>query len=235
MEQWIPALRSMVHLAVRGPRSQAILRESFGIEAVVSGDLALGLETPVPSPREKLLGICLAAPVHMWGSTPDRLFDATLATARALIGEGWTIRLFVLCPSEDRAITARLAAAINAGGRVRVVVPRTPARFMEHVGACTALLGTRLHSIVMASMVDVPTVALAYRHKVEDFMASIDRSDWAIRTSEVDGAWLTDAALELSGDRNVHSTGINRAVVSLQDSLRRETRIARERLHLASS
>jgi len=234
MEQWIPALRSMVHLAVRGPRSQAILREAFGIEAAVSGDLALGLKAPVPSPREKLLGICLAAPQHMWGSTADRLFDATLATARALIGEGWTIRLFVLCPPEDRAITARLAAAINAGERVRVVVPRSPARFMEQVGACTALLGTRLHSIVMASMVDVPTVALAYRHKVEDFMASIDRSAWAIRTSEVDGAWLTDAALELSGDRNVHSTSVNRAVASLQGSLRRETSIARERLRLSA-
>ena len=96
------------------------------------------------------------------------------------------------------------------------------------------MLGTRLHSIVMASIVDVPTVALAYRHKVEDFMASIDRSDWVIRTSEVDGAWLTDAALELSDDRNVHSTSVSRAVASLEESLRRETSIARERLRLSA-
>ena len=96
------------------------------------------------------------------------------------------------------------------------------------------MLGTRLHSIVMASIVDVPTVALAYRHKVEDFMASIDRSDWAIRTSEVDCASLTDAALELSGDRDMHSTSVSRAVASLEESLRRETSIARERLRLSA-
>ncbi len=219
--QWREILHDMTYLAVRGPQSAATLREVYGIEAPVCGDIALGISTPAPAPREKHLGMCLAAPADgVWGSSVEEMFEANLDVARSLLRDGWTLQFFIFWPMHDRAITRKLVRALGDSDRVRVTVPATPADFFRVARTCSVFVGTRLHSAVFASMLDIPTVALAYRPKADDFMASIGRTDWSLRADGITGERLRDAVEQLSEEREQHVAQIHESVRSLQAALR---------------
>jgi len=219
--QWREILHDMTYLAVRGPQSAATLRELYGIDAPVCGDIALGISTPPPTPREKHLGMCLAAPADgVWESSVKKMFEANLDLARSLLRDGWTLQLFIFWPMHDRAITRKLVHALGDGDRVRVTAPSTPADFFRVARTCSVFVGTRLHSAVFASMLDIPTVALAYRPKADDFMASIGRTDWSLRADGISGERLRDAVERLSAEREQHAGQIHEAVGNLQLALR---------------
>jgi len=221
VDQWRSILTDMAYLAVRGPQSAATLRDVYGIDAPICGDVALGITTPPPTPREKHLGICVAAPADgVWESSVERLFDANLGVARSLLRDGWTLQFFIFWPMHDRAITTRIVHALGDSDRVSVSIPATPADFFARARHCSLFIGTRLHSAVFASMLAIPTVALAYRPKADDFMASIDRVDWSLHADNISSDRLRDAVEALSGERERHSTAIAASVGILQASLR---------------
>ena len=222
-EAWIPHLAAMSQLSVRGPRSAEILRDRYGISAPVSGDLALALTPPATEPRERLLGICLAAPADgMWGGSVERMVEATLHAARVLLGAGWDLRLFTAWPTRDRSLTTEVARRIGAPGRVTVSTASSSEMFMVEAGRCTVLLGARLHSVVLAALAGVPSVALAYRPKTEDFMASIGRSEFCVRTSDVEGGGLVETIVALSDQHDRHAADQSAAIGTLRRALRTE-------------
>lgn len=221
VDQWRHLLEDMAYLAVRGPQSAHTLRDVYGIEAPICGDIALAIPTPEPAPREKHLGMCLAAPADgVWGSSVEKMFEANLAVARSLLRDGWTIQFFVFWPMHDRAITRKMISALGVSDGVSVTVPSSTADFFRRARTCSVFIGTRLHSAVFASMLDIPTVALAYRPKADDFMASIDRVDWSLRANDITGERLRDAVTQLSAERERHAREIHTAVHALQTSLR---------------
>lgn len=115
--------------------------------------------------------MCLAALADgVWGSSVEEMFEANLDVARSLLRDGWTLQFFIFWPMHDRAITRKLVRALGDSDRVRVTVSATPADFFRVARTCSVFVGTRLHSAVFASMLDIPTVALAYRPKADDFM-----------------------------------------------------------------
>jgi polysaccharide pyruvyl transferase WcaK-like protein len=210
-DRWRPELHAMTSLSVRGPRSAAILKEYYDIDARVAGDIVLGLP-PVPAaPEDKLLGICLGSPGDgMWGSIDD-VFDATVDVARWFLAHGWRIQLFNIWPLPDRAINRALATALGAGDRVQLSTCTTTDRYLALARHCTMLLGLRLHGLVLASVAGVPTMAMAYRPKTEDFMASIDRSMWCVRTSRVDPRSIRDDLLQVAEHRDEHAAATTAA------------------------
>ena len=218
-ERWAPVLREMAHLSVRGERSAAILRELYGLEAPAVGDLALALEAPASDPLDKVLGVCLGVPGDgMWG-TSQQVMEASLEVGRALLDEGWRLRIITVWPLPDRSFNDEFARLLGRPDRVSVSTCTTAEPFMDAVGGCTVLLAERLHALVLASVAGVPSVAMAYRPKTEEFMASIDRSDWCVRTSAVDGDVLLDQVRALADGRDAHASQIRDAVAARRSAL----------------
>ena len=212
LERWIPILSEMSALSVRGRRSAEVL-EQFGIHARVTGDLALGLSAPVTVVEDRRLSLCLGSPPEgMWGGTPEELLNAVRGVARRLIREGWAIRLYVLWKDLDSNLTRRFARQVAGGDSIDVVVPRNPTEFMVDVGSCTVLVGMRLHSVILASVVGVPTVSLAYRPKCEEFCQSIGRSTWSLRTGNVVESTLHDMIKTCAVERDQQSASLRKAI-----------------------
>ena len=217
VKRWQPTLARMSRLSARGPRSADLLRELYGVTAPMVGDLALALDAPIPEASDKVLGICIGTPGDgMWGST-QHVLDTTVAVARTMLDEGWRLQITTVWPIADRAATAALVKH-----RVTVSTCTKPRDFLAHVGRCTMILGERLHALVLASVVGVPTLAMAYRPKTEDFMASIGRSEWSTRTSQVAPRRLVEQLVELADDRDRHSEQTMTAVGARRAALRAE-------------
>jgi polysaccharide pyruvyl transferase WcaK-like protein len=55
---------------------------------------------------------------------------------------------------------------------------------LDRIGSYDLVIGQRLHSAVLACGLGVPAISLAYRPKCDDFMESIGRQNFALRTDQ---------------------------------------------------
>jgi polysaccharide pyruvyl transferase WcaK-like protein len=150
------------------------------------------------------------------------VIDATASTVRVLVGRGWRVRFFVVNP-EDRADAM---ACIRRTGldpdRTELLATPRADQFMDEVARCTVVVGERLHAVVLAAGAGVPAVMVEYQPKCRDFMASIDRSEWCVRTDEITAANVLERVEALAVDRDVHAARIDDAVNVLRGRLERE-------------
>lgn len=64
------------------------------------------------------------------------------------------------------------------------------------------IIGARLHSLVLATRVGVPVIAIAYAPKIEAFMRSIDRSEFSLNVSELSENKLRDLCDKALEEKN---------------------------------
>ena len=56
--------------------------------------------------------------------------------------------------------------------------------FMQLVSDSDLLIGMRLHSLIFASAIGVPCIAISYDDKVRSYMSSIGASDWTLSVGD---------------------------------------------------
>lgn len=61
---------------------------------------------------------------------------------------------------------------------------------LDTIASADLVIAMRLHAVVMATAMGIPTVAVAYMPKVADYMASIGQSDFCADVPDVTAAWL---------------------------------------------
>jgi polysaccharide pyruvyl transferase WcaK-like protein len=54
------------------------------------------------------------------------------------------------------------------------------------LAGCAVVVGEKLHALVLAARLGIPTLALEYRPKCRDFQLSVGRGDRVLRTSDLD-------------------------------------------------
>ena len=81
------------------------------------------------------------------------------------------------------------------------------------------MVGERLHAVVLAAAAGVPSVMLEYQPKCLDFMESIGRTDWCVRTDRVTGPEILERIEALSQARSDHVVEIVTAVGELRRRL----------------
>lgn len=211
LARWARTARSWPVLGVRGPRSRELLAD-HGLEATLTGDPALLLADAAPpaTVRERLLGVSLAVPEARHGD-PDRVAATVESALATLRKRGWRLRVFVF----SRHDAAR--AAVLAG---ELVSPRTVPDLLRTLGECEVLVGERLHAMVMAAAAGTPALALEYRPKLRDFMASLDREALAVRADRTTAAQLVDAVEDLAARRAEESAHLRAAVAAAGARLR---------------
>lgn len=222
LAHWRHLLEQFDRVTVRGPRSRELLAR-VGIRADVVGDPALLLQpSSAIDPEDRTLGIALGFGDDLWGHSQLDVVDAVASAVRVLVRRGWQIRFFVV-NAEDREHAASCARLADLDpSRTAFLAASEPTKFLEQVARCTAVIGERLHAVVLASGALVPAVMLEYQPKCRDFMESIGRADWCVRTDQVTGGDVLERIEALADDRSAHAAAIKVAVSEMRCRLERE-------------
>jgi polysaccharide pyruvyl transferase WcaK-like protein len=220
LERWASLLAGFHRVSVRGPRSQEILRTA-GVHAEVVGDPALLLadSRPREDVADRLLGLNVGVTRATWGE-PSRVFDAVETFAASMLRRGWRIRFLPVWPNDVPAIEA---IAGRLGSRVEVFEDFLKLeKLMGAIRQCRIFVGQKLHSVVLASGVYVPSVMLEYQPKCRDFQRSIGREEFTIRADVVDSLKLTRMVQDLDDGYVEHRAAVVAGVATLRARLRGE-------------
>lgn len=222
LRRWVPLLHRFRSVTVRGPRSADILA-SLGISTVIVGDSALLLadERLLPGVEERTIGLNVAGVRGIWGGDQAALMEVLLRFTTELIGRGWRVRAIPLSPL-DVPPTKQLAHRI--GPRFQIVDSyRDVEDVMQGIRKCRILVGQRLHSVVLASAVHVPSIMVEYHPKCLDFQRTLGREAFTIRTDRVSARWLCEKVTELDEELDAHRRRLFVAVRRCQTLLRQHT------------
>jgi colanic acid/amylovoran biosynthesis protein len=128
-------------------------------------------------------------------------------------------------PSEDdRGICMefyqRLCRDISTGGVVHYREPETSSLsgYLELLSQATILVGTRLHSCILALSVGVPVVSVGYQQKSQGTLDLLGLGRFNANMSDVTSAWLLAAVDEIVAQRQE----IQEEIVQRLDQARRQ-------------
>ncbi|MEZ5411915.1 MAG: polysaccharide pyruvyl transferase family protein [Acidimicrobiales bacterium] len=115
-----------------------------------------------------------------------------------LVARGHRVRLFCNGSAEDAAAVEvlgadpLLAGAVATGDVEIGVSPKTGRELARLVASCSAVVGHRLHSCVVAYSYGVPIVGLAWDRKVGDFFASVGLGSFMVEDPLVRSVTVAD-------------------------------------------
>jgi polysaccharide pyruvyl transferase CsaB len=220
-------LRGAARVTVRDAESAELL-QSAGVSGVeITADAALALPRPVPGtavpaelaqlglrPGEVALGI--APRPHPAAAVAAALAGAADALARALPAR------IVLVPMqfpEDAAACEAVAAGM-AQPAIVLRRPIAPERYPEVFAGFQAVLGMRLHALILAALAGVPAVGLSYDPKIEAFLRGLGRGHCALGL-ESSAAAITAQVRAVFPARPADQAALEAAVERLQALARR--------------
>lgn len=220
LERWAEMLSGFRRVSVRGPRSREILA-GFGLATEVVGDPALLLADDSPSDgvTERLLGINIGVSRALWGD-PDALLEQVVTFGREMVRRGWRLRFVPVWP---RDVPSIVDAARRIGSSVEVFEDYLDLpRLLSAIRECQVFVGQKLHAVVFASAVYVPSIMLEYQPKCADFQRSLGGDQYMVRTDRVDASALTEMAEDLAARYDYHRASLVSGVSSLRGRLERE-------------
>jgi hypothetical protein len=223
LARWIPLLSEFERVTVRGPRSQSILAD-LGVASTVVGDPVLLLRnTEVAAPKdERILGVNLLSVGRIFGGHAQQVASQIADCCRRLAAEGWHIRLIPLW-ERDVELHQAVCDTIGAGAEV-ITASHDVDELKRAFASCRVMVGTKLHSVVLAAAMNVPAISIAYAPKCIDFQASVDQTDLVIRTDRVDADTLHELVVQIDTELSVRRARLAAAVTGLRERLTEEYR-----------
>lgn len=200
MRRWAVMLRDAVHVSVRGPHSAALFAEHGLPDVPVIGDPALSICEPRPAgrPRTGVVGVNLGMHGRIWGNQAE-VDAAVTSVVRTLLARGLRVE-FIPMHDIDLAIGRRLQGELGAAGFSLWTRHRDAAATIARLREYDFVIAERLHAQVFSSGAGVPAVALEYRPKCRDYMASLGMERMCVRTDQVSPAALLERVDEIEAD-----------------------------------
>lgn len=167
-------LHRVHYVGVRDRHSLKMLHD-WGISNTFLGaDLVFGLtppERPAAEATGPLLGLALVAP-------PPAHYDAVLRrlcqAIQAVQGEHGLTPIFLASNPQDLKFGMALSQRLS-DLTVLPINHDTPEHHMALFAEFNVIWGSRLHALILATMVGVPFVGLAYDPKVSQFVKQVNR------------------------------------------------------------
>lgn len=206
-------------IGVRGPLSRRWLEHVGDREVEVVGDLALALtvEELGGSPSGSTVPFCLNWEIRRY----PRLLAEIVRVLRDLASRGLEPVPILFSP-QDRALTAEVAGKVSPRGNPPALL-RSFREFAAAVRDAHMLVGSRLHSCVLAAATGVPFVSLSYSAKCLDFAESVGFRDYCL-----------EAPWERIGDLESLTLELADRAARLRRPLWMSALDKRRRLHLAA-
>jgi polysaccharide pyruvyl transferase WcaK-like protein len=104
--------------------------------------------------------------------------------------------MHVVPPDDDRVPAEKVVSRLGKE-RERVALVRTqfaPRDMKAILGLMDLVVGVRLHSLILASSMNVPTISIGYSSKIRAFVKLLGREDDCCRLQDVRGEWLIERA-----------------------------------------
>ncbi len=163
---------------------------------------------------------------------PEQYEGAVAAALRAFLhAHGGSAILFpqVCGPSEaedDRPPARRIATQLRSEGLSVVALTNeaTPAQLQTAYGQMDLVLGTRLHSNILALTAGTPVLAIAYQYKTHGVMRLLGLGDWVIDIAQATPETVTAGLERLWQER-----------VALRAQLQQTLSHVRSQAHLAAA
>jgi len=226
LRAWAPVLAGFAGVSVRGPRSAELLA-GIGVTAPVVGDPALALGDATPrrdAVQDGLIGVNVAVPEDVHGGDTAAVERSVAEVVARLVRRGARVRLVPMHP-HDAAASERLVLSLADAERARVEIVPTAVGGPDTVAAlrpCEVVLGQRLHTVVLGCAALVPSLAVAYRPKSDDFLASVGRPEWSLRSTDLSAVEVADRVLALARDRDRQVEHLQSVVGGLREALHAE-------------
>ncbi len=218
MAKWAKTLSPFDRVTVRGPQSAKLLGD-IDIDCEVVGDPALLLNiSEAPTTGQSFrpaVGFSLGYGDDLWGHDHDRVIRHAAASMCQLAQQGLTIKLLVVNPGDHQfAVKAQFLSGLDSQ-RCEIVNAFTVDTFVPAVQSCSLIVAERLHAGILAIAAGVPCVMLEYQPKCADFMASINRDDFCLRTDHVHSAMIASRITEIMAnyDSHIHANNTARDVL----------------------
>jgi polysaccharide pyruvyl transferase WcaK-like protein len=193
-------VRTARHFTVRDIESADVTERLTGWRPTVVPDLAFSLPVQSrPDSKPTYIGVSVRPWWHIppVGAVDPARYDeflrrlaVGLVAARDRMAPG---ARFLLIPfqtstiDDDRPVLARLAELLDCCEVARV---SDVGGAIRAIGRCRAIVGMRLHSLILATLLGIPTVALDYDPKVAGLMSTLKRTDFVASIEEVDSGLL---------------------------------------------
>lgn len=187
VDQWLDFLDSCMYVGVRGPRSEAILRE-WGYEGdlEIMGDPGLVVRSANPVMRDD--GLVVVSPARtdgeLWGESDEDVFGAIGRLVESLRSDGREIAYLSCYPGDDRFIMEIMRASGSIDAEYVAAYADHEAG-LELLARAGVVVAERLHAAVVAAAAGTPFVAIEYRPKIRDFTRSVDQEGLTIRSDEL--------------------------------------------------
>ncbi len=203
LERWVAALNKFAYVGVRGPRSQAALKEA-GVKAEIVGDTAIALAPEKFTPKKsfkKIIGINISYGTDnvMYGDAEAFLKEMASAVQK-LCEDGYTVRILPIWQGDMPASKA-LEAAVHHRSCVIVRAYASTPEYLAAIDDCDLFIGQKLHATIFSTMLRKPSLMLEYRPKCLDYMESIDMAEFSLRTDAVSAANVVAAVVQLADGR----------------------------------
>ena len=206
-------------ISVRDADSRDLLA-SLGVDAsrvAVTADASFALPPQRLDPREILAaaGVAPSGPVlgvalRPWsvGVEPEVWERAAAGALDAFLERTGGAALFLpferspWSREDDTEVSLRVRRRMRRADRAAVLTePRPPEEAAGLLAGCDAVLGMRLHALVLAAARGVPVVGLAYDPKVDAFLDRIGAKDMAVPIAEADASPLLRVLLRALEER----------------------------------
>lgn len=196
-------LRSLAHLSklvtVRDPKSKVLL-ESIGVKSQVHviGDPAFQVKSPKKAEKRRKAGLQIgvtAVPFHHNSYWPNedvkkyRNYIEGMAQSLDRLLENYpdaTINFFATKHPQDITVSEEIMALMAYKDQCTICDDNlNHEEIVALAGEQDLVIGTRLHSLILALITNTPIIAISYHHKVQDFMDMIECGEYSIPIHEL--------------------------------------------------
>jgi hypothetical protein len=219
LDQWKPVLQRCDYVGVRGPLSAELLSD-IGIQYVeIIGDPVLAYsEEPYVDGASYIpnsIGLNIGQSYgRVWGSE-ESICEEYVKLATLAKNSDWKVEWFVVWP-KDLAITQK--AALSSGTRDHIhQIYEDYGTYMTLVKPLSTFVGMKLHAVILATCVYVPSLMLEYRPKCRDYMLSIGQESHNIRTDEFKAEEVWDIVNSWNANRQLLSKALYQSIKPLRD------------------
>jgi hypothetical protein len=198
LTEWTKALSQFREVSVRGFLSEALLKEARFENVTVVGDpvLALAGDNLIETAEDMVLGVNVgfALPNECWGGGGGSLINDIAQNLKLLSSMGWRFRLFGVAP-KDEYLLHRVAKTIDPALVKSLRLYADPYAFMSDAAKCSVFVGMKLHATILAYAAFTPIIMLEYDPKCKDFMFTVDRMGFNVRTDRIRSGEIADLVI----------------------------------------